>query len=770
MDFLPQLANQNNVFLEKAKKHAKRLLKLAKNNNNQLNIDNLSQAQEVLAQLNGYDSWHSMIGSINTKIEKERIKPYQYHAINKDNFITLHEDENKNLEHCSKFPYFTENEFMYSFLSLELSSYYAENISITNNDFEDAIYRLISYLKNEKYHSQFMLLFENKPLTTDLYSWQQQIDLAVHCGLSIKDSELLFETQYPTDIKTALSTIIVIKTPLTQKNIHNSIVQNIINLYEHNFIIKVKETIEQEFIEITTRQKTIKYPCVYKYLHTSWFKNLFSPPNIQETNVIDFITKVSTGIPQWAGVLDLSTINLTVFHNKTSTDTLDNIYFNIHHEKGNYYHNYDINLNIGVNKIGIPFIHSVNNRVNCYQPNIDFNPTVFIGTNELRDTMSNYINYCTILNRYKKYEVMPHGFFIHNGSNKGLYNLLQKTFHNSAHVTNIVNKKINLHTDFINIFDLPLNNSIVEDYDPTYNQLVKICFNLKNIKEGTHLNLENNIYHFICKIKEDLYQFNYKYQKKYTHCVSHIANILPLELINHSWFELSEYFLKNKQYYEAQICHNQAMPVLKDLISIIKNNQKDYQAILPEINITNIVSNIDQFIVEHPYYNEPTNIYFDTNCLYFLDLNHLESNDLLFHCLIKKIYNINKLKSINRNYNSGSLILNIADFDLNCSQEIETLIFLMRESKKWYINMSLTSDTICYELAAFAQTKIVTSQLTPEQEKDIDLKNNKFNKVLDYNEFIIDTYRTKNNINGNYKLVLSDELYDILSDNIANQI
>lgn len=66
MDYQSSMVNgdRTNIFIDKAKKQAKRLLKLSKQENNQLNIENLAQAQEILSQLNGYESWHSMMQSI----------------------------------------------------------------------------------------------------------------------------------------------------------------------------------------------------------------------------------------------------------------------------------------------------------------------------------------------------------------------------------------------------------------------------------------------------------------------------------------------------------------------------------------------------------------------------------------------------------------------------------------------------------------------------------------------------------------------------------
>lgn len=48
------------AYLQRIKKQAKRLLKFAKEHGNTIEIHNLSQAQELLAKMNGYPDWHSL--------------------------------------------------------------------------------------------------------------------------------------------------------------------------------------------------------------------------------------------------------------------------------------------------------------------------------------------------------------------------------------------------------------------------------------------------------------------------------------------------------------------------------------------------------------------------------------------------------------------------------------------------------------------------------------------------------------------------------------
>lgn len=758
MDFLPQFVNKNNVFLEKAKKHSKRLLRLAKTNNNQLNIDNLSQAQEILAQLNGYNSWHDMVSSIATKAENH--KPYQHHYITKDITVSLKQDDHKHLEYCSHYPYFVDKEFIYSFIGLELLPYYVEKQSFTNNDLINELYYASNYLKTLNTNSKFSIFFENKPLSTNLYAWQQQIDISTHCGLNLKEAQLFFETEYPTYTTTALSIFFVVKTPITQKNLHNNIIKKILDMHSQNFSLHIRDNVAQYFIDIIKNKKTTQYSKVFKYSQASWLKNLFAKSTIQNSHAFEFITTLYNIVSTWTTYLDLDNIDLTVFHNEYNSDKFNNIASNVNNQSLNN-HDFFINLYTGVNNIGIPFINN-DNRVNCYDPLLHNHLSIFMGSNDLKNILANYIQYFTILNRYKHDQILPHGFFISNGSHKSLSNLLQKTFK-----SHIFNKKINIKKDFINMLDLPLGKHILEDSDINSTQLIKILFNID--QQEYKSDLKQNTHNFMSDIIRNLYDFNVSYPKMYKQGIEDIDNLIPLELVNSSWFDLVHYFLEKNQYKEAQICHNQAMPILEDLINTIKNKQQHYNEHFSSLNMFEIINNIEHFIIKDPQYNQPTNIYFDINDLYFIDLNNLDSHSAFFNNLIKKIFNHQKSQSFNDNYRFNSLLLNITDVDLSCEQRIEPLIIVVRESRKWNINISLTAEDICEQLSSYAQTKIITSAL-PSEQQNINLNYSKINKILDHNEFFIESRRQNNFTNGYYKLSISDELYNALNDYIIDSM
>ena len=98
MDFENNGQNVTN-FMHKIKKQAKRLFQVSKNNNNNLEIKSLSQAQELLAKINGYPDWHALEKNINTSqnilqktnediIKLSKFEHHQLYYLNNENTVS----------------------------------------------------------------------------------------------------------------------------------------------------------------------------------------------------------------------------------------------------------------------------------------------------------------------------------------------------------------------------------------------------------------------------------------------------------------------------------------------------------------------------------------------------------------------------------------------------------------------------------------------------------------------------------------------------------
>lgn len=87
------IEEESSPFINKAKKQAKKILQIAKNNSNVLSISNLAQAQELISQINGYPNWYTL----NTKF-KSLENHYQNNnknfSLGVDNIIFFNQKDN----------------------------------------------------------------------------------------------------------------------------------------------------------------------------------------------------------------------------------------------------------------------------------------------------------------------------------------------------------------------------------------------------------------------------------------------------------------------------------------------------------------------------------------------------------------------------------------------------------------------------------------------------------------------------------------------------
>jgi hypothetical protein len=135
MDFENNGQSSNN-FINKIKKQAKRLLKI--NNEKDIKITSLNQAQELLAQLNGFPNWHALEQTTsvfkNDKLSNLMLKKEEYFA---KNYYVLDSDE-----------YITSFFKIYDFSELQIQKFYGYKkiFDILNTDIQN----FSIYIENKK--------------------------------------------------------------------------------------------------------------------------------------------------------------------------------------------------------------------------------------------------------------------------------------------------------------------------------------------------------------------------------------------------------------------------------------------------------------------------------------------------------------------------------------------------------------------------------------------------------------------------------------------
>jgi hypothetical protein len=155
------------AFLEKIKKQAKKLLKLSKNNGLKIEIKTLSEAQNLLAQVNGYPDWHSLVSNLNNIINKFEAQGY-----NSEDMVTTNNVEKLFLQESEGIYSLHENNEITSFFELStfpLDSYhdakewmikFNHDIALKWNMQFHRVNILFNFCKNENANSEEHTFFK----------------------------------------------------------------------------------------------------------------------------------------------------------------------------------------------------------------------------------------------------------------------------------------------------------------------------------------------------------------------------------------------------------------------------------------------------------------------------------------------------------------------------------------------------------------------------------------------------------------------------------
>lgn len=137
MEFLIDAENnaRNAAFLNKTKNQAKKLFKLAKQNQLKIEINNLSHAQEILAHINGFPDWHALEKTVNNAIIENELPKFEV-TNNTNSTSTI------NLEKYLNIPILRKDSSVYSFISVTyLPSEYKNFVKFINWVMQSSIFQ-----------------------------------------------------------------------------------------------------------------------------------------------------------------------------------------------------------------------------------------------------------------------------------------------------------------------------------------------------------------------------------------------------------------------------------------------------------------------------------------------------------------------------------------------------------------------------------------------------------------------------------------------------
>lgn len=649
MDFENNGQNVTN-FMLKIKKQAKRLFQLSKKNQNDLQVESLSQAQEILAKINGYPDWHAL--EKNITLSKN--------ILVKDNdmpIIYLDRYESENLY------YYRNGDTVTSFLRVkslagntdkiqDILQYYNE---ILDMKLHMGIHLISVFVeqKNNKY---------NKEMSYSLYEVSKSFNLSED-----EAKKLFYINKSNVEIvdENNLTIYILITTSIKNKKEHMNICLNMLSGYQsihmdsfpylekaqlEHFQLKNSMTnkeLEKNLFESPTIVSNIKEN--NKILINKWIYLL----NILYEKKIGFILKYSLEKKQLQYHFenykkDKQLID-TILHSITKTDLL--LEQNLH-----YVNKYDINYIEG-NKKGLSLKSKINNRIFHYhhQSNIRTSQVDIIvaKSGSGKTTLNSMITLSSILE--KDLNSIPQIGIIDVGqSYQGMIdiikNILPIEMRHTVHQYNIENSE----KYAINVFDLPFGKRVYDNED--IERILPIICSL--------LNRQQSLTEYIKDCLLLLNQCNHKlYQANINSIIDNILEKLAYKTDNKTtWWNIVDFLFINGFDKVAIKAQRYATPLLSDFITLLSNNgvKEKYKNIIIEKN-ENLIQYTTRVLIDtirhYPHISQPTKLEIEeTKIAYFnlekvCNLEYKNMTNYWFGLILDMIsYKLMAMNSYIKNY------------------------------------------------------------------------------------------------------------------------
>lgn len=552
-------------FMHKVKKQAKRLFQLSKTRSNNLEINSLSKAQEILAQINGYPDWHAFektVASRKSVLTKEENSPYlQLQQL--DNFYG-------NL-------YFLETEeYITTFLR-------ANSVPATISSIQEKMLNfnnMFSFEINMNLHDVSVVIDQkNKFLKNDsgynLYNISQSFDLTEEQAKSLF---LIDKSVFSPIDDNDLTIYIIVTSSIKNKNQHINLCLSMISNYYSQLQLESMPKIDQQTLAYFQLEQGKTDEKLYESLFVT--KN---PSKNSEENIKKLITKwvyllnflVDKKI---SFILKYSLTNQTCKFNfsdyEKNKDLIDNfinsaiktVSFSeqtlkyISKPSFNYIENKE-NEGLSLKSQITGQIFNYNDNSNIRSHHIDL---IYGKPGSGKSILNNMIVLSSILN--KKPNTIPNIAIIDVGSSyAGMIQLLKNIF--PVEIKHQVQQFDMENSDkySINPFDLQLGKRI---YD--YNDCRRISNILLNLFEKNE-----SLQKLLCLAIE---HFNYSPHKNYTKGVDiHIDKALQKLNVNihhtTTWWEIVDILFINDLPDLALKAQRWATPTLADLPSILQSDK-----------------------------------------------------------------------------------------------------------------------------------------------------------------------------------------------------
>ena len=601
MDFDPQLVNSDrpHAFFERVKKQAKRLLKFAKSNNNTIQINNLSQAQELLATLNGYPDWHAL---------EKTIKGYQTPPMLENKFFNTDiipqatpVESAINFSTYDGKPVLFRDEFIISILEVTCDR---------SNDYGASIYQFESF-RNNYPDLTIELLFINEKVYQPNTFIAPQVAMAKKLGMDERLAKKLFTIELPAlTTNSTMKTLIVVKTHANKSAEHSkyrALMLDVLTTAHIDAVVRNSLTQYELDIWESIPQKVDMFQLDQSFLQTNKSWTLFNTK--KEFPLTDYQLQSLVGellnnkSKEWVLKVQENSFQFFYQTNKSSKNLINDMFQAIFTRVFN-------DNSLGATKEtlllkkheqplpwkeGLPLIDLFSGKINYYsQKDQRFRNTWITGRSGSGKTfLSQQLQLDTLLNSQE----LPYVLSLNIGNPLPIIPLLKNSI-----PANQQGQIFTLTVDksyCINMFDTPFG---VTEIDNSYGQLVNIItMILGEIEE------DFPIYDIITK--------TYSYNKPYQAGLLEDLDYKLGERTFTTWKEVNRWFSGIGEYRYAKMAHLQSMPKLHDFGVAM-------QEVCNPADIITISKKLNDFIGKYPQFSTTTSFPIDCfeNKLFYINL------------------------------------------------------------------------------------------------------------------------------------------------------
>lgn len=607
MDFEKNGQSATN-FMHKIKKQAKRLFQLSKNNNN-LEIKNLSQAQELLAKINGYPDWHSLEKNISNS---ENILQK-----NRENSLVLNKFEYHDLS------YLKSENIIYSFFRLNNINGSLKNIEFLINEF----FNMFDFQLNMKTHNVSLVIEQNNNNNTEVPKNYSLFNISKEFNLTEDQAKKLF---------------------YIENSYHKPFYDNELSIY---LVVSTEQKNEMEHVNFCLSMKTVFSELEeLEKLQEQQIQKLLSNNGIVDNKLNNkLFQKETKNLKKWIYLLNFLTSKKINYVLKYS---LLNKEFSYHVEQ------YD------KNKDWIDsFIHSILNTENYPEQELIYQPKPFSNylshnngislKSQLNNTIINYnsmdssklMNVDLILGKpgtgksvlinslilgsilSKEMKKIPNTAIIDIGSSsQSLISLIKNVLpKESSHIAKHVKygSLNDINGIHINPFDLVLGQRKYTDDD--IERITPIILSLFEYKNDNFVSLISDVLRNINQLQPKIYHRGIDIEIDKT-----LDKSTFFTRKNTTWMDVVDFLFMSNEIYLAKKAQTYASVVLSDLLILIKLVISKYGAMSVSFNEFFYLFNdtIEKIIEEYPLLNMPTNLILQNEKIIAIDLENICQHSL----------------------------------------------------------------------------------------------------------------------------------------------